>query len=102
MGELSNSPVKKNKIDEITAQIRCRFGCAFLFNKSCDGLWLGSSEVNIDKNIKNNQYFILPNDALPRSVVIDRPDVDHRQGDNFWWEWNAEHACDENMINTCF
>jgi len=40
----------------------------------------------------------LPNDALPRSFVIDRPDVDHRQEDNLWWEWNAEHAWDENMV----
>ncbi len=49
-------------------------------------------------NNPNNQNFLLPNTVLPRSVVIDRPDVDHRHGDNLCWEWKAENARDENII----
>lgn len=41
----------------------------------------------------------LPSIVLPRSPVRDAPDADHRHGDNLWWEWRAEQACDENIIS---
>ncbi len=45
------------------------------------------------------KYLFLPSVVLPRVPVRDGPDDDQRHGDNFWWEWRAEHACDENIID---